>query len=104
MPSADSDRQELEQHARVLADQADHLILQLGLAVSDAEMFSKYSSAFRQAADAYERLALAEKRTDQVAWERTMVDGRNGLELMDGLWKVREALRRQDQATSRRQR
>lgn len=61
MSTADSDRQELEQYARVLADQADRLIRRLGVDVSDAEVFSKHSPAFRQAADAYERLALADK-------------------------------------------
>ena len=99
-----SNRQELEHQARVLSDQADRLIRQLGVDVSDAEIFSKYSLVLRQAADAYERLALAEKRTNQVAWERTMVDGRNGAETMDRLWKIRQALRRRDQeAISRKE-
>ncbi len=92
-----SDRQELERSAQVLANQTERLIHRLGVDVSGAETFSKYSPAFRQAADTYERLALAEKRTKRVKWERTTVDGRDGAYLMKCLWEVREKLRAQDE-------
>lgn len=103
MASEESDRQELEQYAGVLADQADSLIRLLDVDVSAAETYSTFSLSFRQAADAYERLALAERRADLIAWERTRVVGRSGPELMDRLWKVREELRGQDESAARQE-
>ncbi len=89
------DRAEDQRKAQVLAQQADCLIGKLNVTVSDAETFQTGAPEFRLAADAYERIAKASKRADSVAWERTAVDGRNGDELMERLWQVREALRRQ---------
>jgi len=93
-------REELERWLQVLSEQAERLIRDLGVNVSDAETFSRLSSSFRLAANAYERLAMARRRTDQVKWERTTADGRNGTEIMSGLWKVREELRGQNEATT----
>ncbi len=101
MARENSDRQELERHAGVLANQADRLVRKLVVDVSKVPTHSRCSPAFRQAADAYERLARAGRAADRVAWERTAVDGRNGAEVMDRLWKVREELRRQDESAAR---
>jgi hypothetical protein len=90
---------ELEQEVRILVDQADRLIRQLGVDVSKAATSSMYSDAFRQIFHAYERLAEARKQLIEqaVLWERETVDGRNGEELMRRLWCVREKLRDEKQ-------
>lgn len=103
MASEYTDRQELERYAGVLVVQADRLIRQLDVDVevdvSKAKTSAGYSPAFHQVDNAYERLASAMKRVGPVAWERTMVDGRNGDELMDRLWKVRDSIRQEDRAS-----
>jgi hypothetical protein len=101
MGSENFDRQELERYAGVLADQADRLIRLLGVDVSGAETFSTHSPAFRRAADAYERLTLAQNMPDCVTWERATSDGRCGAEIMGRLWKVREELRSRDELIAR---
>ena len=85
-----------ERYVQVLSNQASRVIASLVVDVTDVEVFSNGSTTFRHAADTYERLALAEKRTTRILWERTRVDGRNGDELMQRLWEVREQLRHQD--------
>ena len=101
MDSVDSERQDLERYAQILAEQAERLIQKLGIDVSDVRSESKYSRAYQQADDAYEQLAAASKKTKPKTWEDTMVDGRNGDELMSRLWPVRQELFRQDSAKSR---
>jgi hypothetical protein len=100
MDSVDSERQDLERYAQILAEQAERLIQKLGIDVSDVSSESKYSHAYQQAADAYERLSAASSKTKPKIWEDTMVDGRNGDELMSRLWPVRQELSRQDRAKS----
>lgn len=83
-----------EQEAKILTEQADKLVAQVAADVSDAETYTKGSEAFRLVANAYERIALAEKRTDAAAWFRTPnVDGRTAKEIMDRLWALRERLK-----------
>ena len=95
-------RKELEREARILADQADRFISQFAIDVSDAETFAGRSEAFRTAADAFERIALAEKRVDQAAWYRAAnVNGRTSKDIMDRLWNVRTELRRIDEEGAR---
>jgi hypothetical protein len=95
--------QELEQSARILADQADRLVSQLAVDVSSAESFVVGSSEFCAAANAYERIALAERTADPAEWYKaTFVDGRTSREIMDRLWDVREQLRHRDEARKRR--
>lgn len=93
MPTHDSDLDECQRRVKVLARQTDCLIRKLNLGALDAGRSSLGTPEFCQAADAYERLHAACRKTTQVTWERTLVDGRNGDELMDRLWNVREALR-----------
>jgi hypothetical protein len=100
MDSIDSDRQELERSAQILAEQADHLIQKLGVDVSDVKPELRYSHAFQQAAYAYERLNSARGKAKPEAWENTMIIGRNGDELMSRLWPVREELKRRDSANT----
>jgi hypothetical protein len=100
MDGMESDRQELERYARILAEQAERLIQKLGIDVSDVRSESKYSHAYQQAEDAYERLTAASRKTKPKTWEDTMVDGRNGDELMSRIWPVRQELFRQDNARS----
>ena len=101
MDSVDSERQALERQARVLAEQADLLIQKLGVDVSEVNPESKYSHAYQQAGDAYERLSAASNKTKPKTWEDTMVEGRNCDELMSRLWPIRQELFRQDRAKSR---
>ncbi len=96
----DSDRQELERSAQILAEQADYLIQQLGVDVSDVKPELRYSYAFQRAAYAYERLNSARSKTSPKSWEDTMVIGRNGDELMSRLLPVLEELERQDSANA----
>jgi len=53
-------------------------------------------AVFRLAADAYDKLAEAEKKIkDPVRWERmTEKDGRNGDELMKRLWTLLEEIKK----------
>ena len=88
----DSDRQELERSAQILAEQADYLIQKLGVDVSDVKPELSHSYAFQQAAYAYERLNSARGKTEPKAWQDTMVIGRNGDELMSRLRPVLEKL------------
>lgn len=89
-------REEQEQLGKILVKQADHLITMLAVDVSTVPKWQMYSPVFRLVADAYDQLAFAEKQADPVMGERTNVDGRNGAELMQRLWDVREEIRRQD--------
>jgi hypothetical protein len=90
-----NDTEQLEQEARILADQADRFVSRFSLDLSRAETFSGRSEGFRVAADAFERIALAEKTVNASEWfQATNVDGRSVNEIMDRLWRVREALAR----------
>jgi hypothetical protein len=101
MNSMHSERQDLERHSQVLADQAERLIKMLGIDVSEVKSEPEYSLAFQQAEESYERLSAVSKKTKPKTWEDTMVDGRNGDELMSRLWPVRQELFRQDSAKER---
>jgi hypothetical protein len=90
---------ELERRYRVPVDQAEDLIVKLGVDVSRAPKFDKGSVAFREAAGAYERLVCAQKQARRVPWERTAVNGRSGDYLMQCLWDLRQEFRRRDQQT-----
>lgn len=93
---------ELEREALILADQAERFIKQFSVDVSSAEQWTKGSQAFRTAADAYERIALAEKTVSQPDWYKAEnIDGRTARDIMDRLWDVREELRRRDEAKKR---
>ena len=81
-----------EREVRTLAEQADLLLDRLGTSVDGTERFLGGTPEFRLMADYYERLASAQRNTDVVKWERTIVSGRNGQELMDRIWKIRQAL------------
>ncbi len=96
MKHTDSDRHELEDSAHYVAELADKMIQQLDVSVDDAETFPKGSPAFRVAANAYERLALAQKRADPERWKKARVakKGKTGHDLLETLWKIREALRK----------
>jgi hypothetical protein len=84
---------ELEREARILAEQADRLVSQFSIDLSNPERYTRGSAGFRVAADAYERIALAETKVDPAEWFRANnVDGRSAKEIMDRLWKVREEL------------
>ncbi len=86
-------RQELERIATLLVSQAHQLIGLLGVDVSGAQAHSKGSPTFQRVANAYDGLAQTEKKANRVKWERIQVAGRNGSELMQRLWEVREGLR-----------
>jgi hypothetical protein len=83
---------ELGQEDQFIIQQADLLISQLGADVSKAPRSSMRSYGCRQAADAYERLAVAQNLIERTVWERETVDGRNGDEIMSRLWIVRDKL------------
>lgn len=86
-------RQELERIATLLVSQAHQLIALLGVDVSGAQAHSKGSPTLQRVANAYDGLAQTEKKADRVRWERIQIEGRNGSELMQRLWEVREGLR-----------
>jgi hypothetical protein len=90
-------RPEQEQLTQILANQSDRLISKLAVDVSSVPTYQTYSRLFRLLADAYDRLAFAEKKTDPLVWEQTTVDGRNGAYLMKLLWDVRQEIRLQDE-------
>ncbi len=92
-----SDHREPEREIGVLAGQADALLKKLGIAFSDQDRASG-ANAEALALERYERLATAERESTQVDWERTMVYGRNGRELMARLWEVKEYLRQDRKA------
>ncbi len=88
---------EQEQSAKILVEQTDRLLAILAVDVSNVLIrdplhpaWCGRPSVFRLAADAYDRLAEADKKTrDRVLWERTTEkDGRNGDELMRRLWAL----------------
>ena len=85
---------ELTRRAGILAEQAEELIRQLGVDVSAAERLDSGSVPLRAVADAYERLASAEKLADSQAWDHERVDGRSGQDLMRRLWDLRTDLER----------
>ena len=87
----DSDHPEPEREIRTLAGQASTLLANLGITVSHPDN-AENSEAL--ALKWYERLAAAEKKPNQVSWERTLIDGRNGAELMARLWELKECLHR----------
>jgi hypothetical protein len=86
-------RQELERIATLLVNQAHKLIGLLGVDVSGARAHSKGSPTFRRVANAYDGLAQTEKKADRGKWAQIQIEGRNGSELMQRLWEVREGLR-----------
>ena len=86
-----SDHPNPEREIGVLAGQADALLKKLGIAFSDQGRNSGVDPE-TLAFERYERLATAERESTQVAWERTVVDGRNGRELMARLWEIRDYL------------
>ena len=87
-------RQELERMANLLISQAHQLIGVLGVDVSGAQTHSKGSPTFQRVANAYDGLAQTGKKADRAKWERIQVEGRNGSELMQRLWEVREGFRK----------
>jgi hypothetical protein len=91
---------EVNRLCRVLVDQASELIAKLGVDVSQAPRFDTGPTEFREAANAYERLAYAHKQTGTVRWERAAVNGRNGDDLMQRLWNLRQELRPRGQQTA----
>jgi len=88
----DASKQEERRKIDVQARQANDLIGKLNVDVSDAETFLTGSPEFRLSAGTYERLNSARKKADLVLWERTLVDGRNGADLMQRVWEVRQEL------------
>jgi hypothetical protein len=82
---------EQEQRAKILVEQSDRLLGILGVDVSNVPIrdpahtaWSGRPSAFRLAADAYDKLAEADKKTnDRVLWE-----------LMKRLWALLEEVKR----------
>lgn len=98
--NTEAERAKLERTAGILADQADRLVRGLGVDVSDAERSESGSAAFRSVADAYEQLALAQRESVAVVWERSTVDGRPAADLMERLWRVRGQLEALDQDTN----
>ena len=90
---------EQEYRAKVLVEQTDRLLTILHVDVSNLPKrdpahlaWRGRPAVFRLAADAYDKLAEADKKTkDRVLWERTMEkDGRNGDELMKRWWAILE--------------
>lgn len=93
---------DLEREAKILAEQANRFVAQFAVDLSSAETFPSGSDGFRTAADAYERIALAEKTVDSAEWSKDEnVDGRSAKDLMDRLWDVREELHRREEAKKR---
>ena len=85
----------LARYGQVLADQSERFIGQFHVDVADAETFSYESVPLLAVADAYERIALAQRRIDPATWyQAAHVDGRSAKDIMDRLWDVREELRR----------
>jgi len=94
---------EQEQYAKILVEQTDRLLSLLAVDVSnvpirdpDHTAWKKWPSVFRLAADAYDRLAEANKKIkDPVLWERTMTtEKRNGDDLMKRLWDFLEEIKK----------
>jgi hypothetical protein len=88
---------EQQQRAKTLLEQTDRLLSLLAVDVSGAatrdpaqKPWNALPPAFRLAANAYDRLALAEKGiANRIHWERTKEkDGRNGDDLMKLLWDL----------------
>lgn len=90
------EEQNLEREAQTLIVQAELLIQKLEVDVSGFKPEIRYSNPFQNVSDIYEKLAFANDRTDQYKWSFTLVDGRNGAELMRRIWTVREALKQRD--------
>lgn len=98
MANQDYSRTELERAARVLIEQTTRLIALLGVDVTDTEKFPKFPPPLCEVAEAYEQLTFVRKTSGHLKkWEVTKVDGRNGDELMQQVWRVREALWKLDQ-------
>ena len=90
---------DLAEYANTLADQSDRFVAQLDVDVSAAETFNDRPGAFRIAAEAYERIALAEKTADPVQWSQALnIETRSAKEIMDRLWDVRQELLRRNLA------
>ena len=92
----DMSPEDREERARILVGQAGLLIRRLGVDVSGVETRNPAQEPWRSrpqilhlAADAYDQLAFAERKTDPVLWERTTEEhGRNGDEIMRRLWEL----------------
>jgi hypothetical protein len=97
---------EQEQRAQILVEQTDRLLALLPVDVSSVPIrepthiaWTGKPAVFRLAADAYDRLAQAEKQTQtadrRTIWERTKEqDGRTGDDLMKLLWALLEEIKK----------
>lgn len=93
---------EQEQRAQILVEQTDRLLTIFDVDLSSVSLrdpahtaWAANPAVFRLAADAYDKLAQAQKLIDPVLWERTTErNGRNGDELMKLLWALLEEIRK----------
>lgn len=92
MATREDEGAKLEKAGTVLVHQVDTLISDFAVDVSAAERSGSGSALYQSVADAYERIALAQRGVESVTWERAKVDGRSGAELMERLWQLRKTI------------
>src|SRR5271169_1194096 len=76
--------------AQVYIRQTDELVASLNLNLSIPKL--KEEPVTSRLLSTYERLKEASDKASPVEWERTVVDGRNGDEMMRQVWALRTEL------------
>jgi hypothetical protein len=92
----------LRSEALILAEQSERFLAQFPeLDLSDVERFDHEGEALSMAANAYERMASAEKHVDPSSWSRATekTSRRSANDLMERLWDVRDELCGRKRAT-----
>jgi len=86
--------------ARILAEQSERFIAQFPeLDLSEVERFDDEGEALATAANAYERMAGAEKQVDSSSWGRATekTSRQTAKDLMERLWDICEELREREE-------